>query len=264
MSMYLHELKTYRKSTIIWTCSMVGMTLFFLSMFPSFSKDAEEFNKLIMAYPEAVRKAFGLVSDLASFLGFYSYIFQYIVLIGAIQAMNLGISILSKEGAQKTADFLLTKPVTRKQIVTSKLLAILTCLSLTNIVYIISAAIIGNMVKTQDFSMKIFLLISITLFFVQLIFMSLGTIISAIAPKIKSVVPISVGCVFGFFIINMFGSIIGDEALKYITPFKYFNTDYIIKNGGYEVKFVLIGLAFIIITTIASYVIYMKKDIHAV
>lgn len=264
MNMYLHELKAYRKSTIIWTCSLVGITIFFLSIYPSFTKDMDDFNRLIQSYPETVRKAFGLVSDLASFLGFYSYIFQYVILGGAIQAMNLGTSIISKEVRFKTADFLLTKPVPRKQIVTSKLLAILTSLVLTNIVYTACTVIMGNIVKTQDFSIKIFLLISITLFFVQLIFMSLGVLVSVIVPKIKSVIGVSVGTVFGFFIISMFSSIIGDDALRYITPFRYFDTAYIMKNSGYEGQFAVIGLLFVILTTITSYIIYVKKDIHAI
>lgn len=264
MNMYLHELKAYRKSTIIWTCSLVGVAVFFLSMYPGFSRDAEEFNRLIQSYPEEIRKMFGIGSNITSFFGFYSYMFFYIVLCGAIQAMNLGISIISKEVRQKTADFLLTKPVTRRQIVTSKLLAVLTSLALTNIVYIISAGIMSSIVKTQEFSMKIFLLISITMFFTQLIFMAMGVVISVIVPKIRSVIGVSLGVVFSFFIINMFGSLIGDEAIRYITPFKYFDTVYIMENSSYEIKYVIIGAVFVVTATIASYLIYMKKDIHAV
>lgn len=264
MGIYLHELRAYRKSTIIWTCSMIGFLIFFLSMFPAFSRDAEAFMKLIQGYPEEVRKAFGIGSNITSFFGFYSYTFFYIELCGAIQAMNLGISVISKEVRQKTADFLLTKPVTRKQVVTSKLLAVLTALVFTNIAYIICAAIMSNLVANQEFSMKTFILISITMFFVQLIFMTMGVLISVILPKIRSVIGTSLGVVFSFFIINMFGSIIGDEAIRYITPFKYFDTAYIIKNLSYEKQFVAIGFIFLIAATVASYIIYIKKDIHAV
>ncbi len=264
MNMYLHELKAYRKSTIIWSCSLALLMVFFLSIYPSVAKEGEEFNKLIMSYPEAVRKAFGIIMDLTSFLGYYSYVFQYVILFGAIQAMNLGTSIISKEVRQKTADFLLTKPVKRSEIITSKLLAVLTSLVLTNIACTVFGAAIGNMVKVQDFSMKIFLLISLTLFFVQIIFMALGAVISVASAKIKSVIAVSVGTVFGFFILNMFSLIIGDDALRYITPFRYFDTAYIIKNSGYEIQFLVIGLIFAVLATAACYVIYTKKDIHAV
>jgi ABC-2 type transport system permease protein len=264
MNMFLHELKSYKKSTFIWTCSLSAMViLFFLALFPTFSKDAGEIKKLLEGYPEAVIKAFGLTVDISSLLGFYSYVFMFVLLCGAIQAMNLGISIISKEVRQKTADFLLTKPVTRKQIITSKLLAALTSLIITNVVYLTVSSFIAQAVKNEPFSLKIFIMISITLFFIQLIFMSLGVIVSVVFPKIKSVISVSLATVFGFFIISMFDSVIEDEMLRYITPFKYFDTVYIISNGAYETPFIILGIVFIIVSISASYFIYSRKDIHA-
>lgn len=265
MNMFLHELKAYRKSTIVWACALVAVSILFLSLFPSFSKDVAEFNKILESFPEGVRKALGVsIDSIATFIGFYSYVFLYIVLCSSIQAMNLGISILSKEVREKTADFLLTKPVTRMQVVTSKLLAALTSLIITNVVYI-AAATTASLVMTEGvLDFKIFFMISITGFFVQLMFLSLGIIISVLVPKIRSVLPISLSIVFGLFIISMFGSVIGDNVIRYITPFKYFDTAYIIKNSAYEVSFIIIEILFIGITTAISYLIYSKKDIHAV
>lgn len=263
--MFLHELKAYRKSTILWTCALVAVSILFLSLFPSFSKDVAEFNKILESFPEGVRKALGIsIGTISTFIGFYSYVFLYIVLCSSIQAMNLGVSILSKEVREKTADFLLTKPVTRMQVVTSKLLAVLTSLIITNVIYIAATTIVGLAVAEGAFDFKIFFMISITGFFVQLMFLSLGIIISVLIPKIKSVLPISLSTVFGFFIISMFGSVIGDNAIRYITPFKYFDTAYIIKNSAYEASFIIIEILFIVITTVISYLIYSKKDIHAV
>lgn len=234
-------------------------------MFPSFAKDAEEFKKLLEGYPEAVRKAIGLnVDSIASILGFYSYAFLYITLCGAIQAMNLGVSIFSKEVREKTADFLLTKPVSRTQILSSKLLAALTSLVMTNVVYLAAANMMASQVKTEDYSSKIFFLISITLFFVQLIFLALGMIMSVIVRKIKSILTVSLSTVFALFIIGMLSSTAEDEALRYLSPFKYFDTDYIIKNSGYETSFLIVGIGIIVASIVASYFIYAKKDIHAV
>ena len=125
---------------------------------------------------------------------------------------------------------------------TSKLLAALTSLVITNVVYLAVASIMASIVKTEDYSYKIFFMISITLFFVQLMFIALGIIISVVLPKIKSVLPISLGTVFAFFIIGMFASTTGDDAMRYITPFKYFDTNYIIKNSSYEIPFIIIGI----------------------
>jgi len=85
-----------------------------------------------------------------------------------------------------------------------------------------------------------------------------------LARKIKSVIPVSLGTVFGFFIAGMLASTIGDEAVRYITPFKYFDTNYIIKNSSYEATFIIVEIVFIIAAITASYIVYCKKDIHAV
>lgn len=265
MNIFLHELKAYRKSTVIWAFSLVAMTVFFMSVFPAFTKDADEFLKLLESYPEGVRKALGVsLETITSLLGFYSYVFMYVVLCGSIQAMNLGTSILSKETREKTADFLLTKPVTRSQVVTSKLLAAVVSLVITNIIYVAAAAMTASAVSEKPFDMKIFLLISLTAFFVEMMFLALGIFVSVIARKIKSVLPISLGTVFGFFILNMFGSVLGEEAIRYLTPFKYYDTAYIMKHAGYETSFIIIEIIFITAAIFASYVIYSKKDIHAV
>jgi len=265
MNIYLNELRLNRRSTIIWAISITALVIFFLSMFPAFSKDAAQVQKLLEGYPEQLRKAIGInVSALTSFLGFYSFSSLYIILCGAVQAMNLGLSTLSLETREKTADFLLTKPVTRQKIVTSKLLAALTSILITNAFLLASSALMSAAVVEEAYSRKTFLLLSLILLFVQLMFLALGLVISVAVPKIKSVLPISLGTVFGSFIINMFGSVIGDKTVRYITPFKYYDAAYIIKNGAYETTFVMLEIVFIVAATIASYVLYTRKDINPV
>ena len=265
MNIFLHEWKAYRKSTVIWTLSLVVLIIFFMSMFPAFAKDADGFKKLLESYPEGVRKAFGIsLEGITSLLGYYSYAFTYVVLCGSIQAMNLGVSVLSKEVREKTADFLLTKPVSRKQIVTAKLLSVLSSLMITNLIFLAASIMTAKTVSEKTFDMKLFFLISLTAFLIELMFLSLGMFLSVILPKIKSVLPISLGTVFAFYILNMFGSVIGDKAIRYLTPFKYYDAAYIIKNGSYDMSFVLIEIVVIMAAISASYVIYTKKDIHAV
>jgi ABC-2 type transport system permease protein len=250
---------------MIWTCSLIAIVIFFLSIFPSLSKDVAEFSKLLEGYPEGVRKAIGLeIESFGSVLGFYSYVFMYITLCGAIQAMIVGTSIVSKEVREKTADFLLTKPVTRTKVLTSKLIAAVVSLAITNVLYIAAANIMAAQVKTADFSEKVFLLISISLFFVQLIFLALGIIISVVFPKIKAVLSVSLGTVFAFFVIGMVVSSDGAGAKRYLTPFKYFDTKYIIENSSFDVSYLAAAIGIILVSITASYLIYTKKDVHAV
>jgi ABC-2 type transport system permease protein len=241
------------------------IVVLFLSFYPSFTKDMEGFKKLMEGYPVAIRKALGLnLEYLFTILGFYCFPLSFITLCGAIQAMNLGTSIVSKEVQEKTADFLLTKPVTRTTVLTSKLLAALASIIITNIVYLAAASIIAFQVKTESFSFNVFFMLSLTLFFVQLIFLAVGIIISVSVPKIKSVLTVSLATVFAFYFLGMFSDTTGDQAKRYLSPFKYFDTAYIIKHASFEAAFLIAGAVIIIVATVASYVIYAKKDIHSV
>lgn len=265
MNIFLHELKAFRKSTALWTISLSIVIIIYFSLFPSFSRDIEQMRSLLQGFPEAIRIGLGITLDsFANVLGYYSFPFSFVVLIGAIQAMNLGTAIVSKEIRGKTADFLLTKPIKRTQVLTSKIMAGVTSLVITNVIYILVATITASTVKNDEFSLKIFFMISITLLFVQLIFMSLGVIVSVILPRIKSVLPISLATVFTFYFISFLSSGDADDVIRYFTPFKYFRPDYIIENNGYDRISVIITLVFIVGSITASYVIYSKKDIHAV
>ena len=265
MNIFLHELKAYRKSTIIWSISLVLIIALFMSLYSSIAKDAEGFLKILENYPEAIRNAIGFnQGNFFTILGFYSFPLSFITLCAAIQAMNLGTSIVSKEVREKTADFLLTKPVTRSQILTAKLMGAFVSLVITNIIYFAAASVLAFQVKTDDFSMKIFFLLSLTVFFIQLIFLALGIIISVIVPKIKSVLTVSLTTVFAFYFLGIFSDTTGEEVKRYISPFKYFDTAYIIKHAGYEASFLIAGAVIILLAIMASFVVYSKKDIHAV
>jgi ABC-2 type transport system permease protein len=266
MNIFLYELKSLRKSAIIWICSLIALAALYLSIYPSMAKDAVDFKNLISNYPPAVRAMLGINLDyITSILGFYSMIFSFIALCGAIQAMNLGVSILSKETRERTADFLLVKPVSRSVIVSSKLLAAFTTLLITNIVFCAASSVIANSVKTADFSGKLFFMINLTLFFIQLMFLGLGVVISVFFKKLKSVLPISLGVVFGLYMIGaLLATGKNDDIARFISPFKYFDIPYIIKNANYETTYLITGAAIVIITIVESYMIYIKKDIHAV
>ncbi|WP_264803966.1 ABC transporter permease [Cytobacillus sp. NCCP-133] len=262
MNIFIYEWKSYRKSTLIWSLSLAGLTILLFSMFPAIAKDAEEFKRVLQGFPEPVRKAIGLeIDSIATILGFYSYVFLYVSLCGSIQAMNLGSSLLTKEIREKTADFLLTKPVTRKQVLTSKLLAAVVSLILTNIIFVTAANMMASIVKTESYSISAFILISVSLFLLQLIFLAIGVLVSVIVPRIKSVLSVSLGTVFGFFMVGIFGSAAGDEAMRYITPFKYFDPAYITNNSAYEPAFFTLGAGIILASISVVYYVYSKRDI---
>lgn len=261
MNIYLHELKALRKSTLIWIGALIGITALYMSIYPSMAADAESFKKLMEGYPPSVRAMLGIqLESIASLLGFYSFTFSFVVLCGAIQAMILGMSVLSKETRERTADFLLAKPVSRQSIVTAKLLAAGTILLITNAVFYAAAALFAEMAAAESFDHWLFFLINLTMLFVQLIFLAVGAAVSVFFNKLKSVLPVSLGVVFGLYVA---GALLAADA-RALSPFQYFSPAYIMEHAGYETPFVILGAAIVAAGVGLSYFIYIRKDIHAV
>lgn len=265
MNIFKHEVRLYRKSMAIWIVSLVMVVVLFSGIYPSFSGGADVLESVLDNFPEGLRNALGLSSmNLTDPLGFYGFVFMYITLTGAVQAMNLGLSILSNELMDKTADFLLAKPIKRIKIVHEKLMAALSFIVVTNIVYFIASFIAMKFIADSAFDFKLLALFNISLFLIQLFFVSLGMFVSVFMNKMKTVVPISLGIVFAFFVINLLNESLDEKPLTALTPFAYFAPGPIYDNGGYTPVWFVLNLVLIAGFTTGAYIRYIKRDIPSV
>lgn len=262
-NIFMHEFRTKFRSVLIWSASISALILAFMSMFQSFSSNAALVTDLMKSFPQELLIAFGMTDmDWSSVLGFYGLLFVFAQVCLAVQAANYGFALVSVEETEWTADFLLSKPVSRTNILTSKLLAALASLAITQAIVWVSSFIFvfifrsGQEVQANTLST---LLLSMTVF--QLFFLSVGMVISLLVKRIRSVTPFSMGLVFGLYIINAFGSMIGEKSLEIISPFKHFAPSQIIKNGVWDMPLPLISVALIVVAIIGSYILYAKRNI---
>ena len=266
MNIFRHELKMHSRSVITWSVAIAALILIYISMFSSFAQDAELLNEMLANFPEQLRLAFGLNNvNLATVLGFYGLVFLFVQICLAIQAANYGFSLVSVEEREWTADFLLTKPVRRTQILTSKLLAALSGLTITNVVVWISSFVCITLFKgdrTYDATHLVMLLLSIVVF--QLFFLSVGLVISLLVKRVRSVTPYAMALGLGMYVLSVFGDLLGTNALEKITPFKHFEPNYILQNGAWDLPLVLISVVVIVIALVGSYLLYTRRDIPAV
>lgn len=266
MNIFKHEFKMNFKSAISWAFWSVLMLFVFLSLFSTMGDDMSSFKSIMDNYPPELQTAFGLDGiDLSTLLGFFSFAILFCQIMVSIQAANYGFSLVSVEERDLTADFLLAKPVGRKKILTTKILAALSNLAITNIVIWVASFVLLNIYKAdQSFDVKTLVLLLLTISFLQLFFFSTGVVISLAIKKIRSVTPFSMGMVFGMYILSAFGGTLEDDKFAFLTPFKHFEANYIIKNGAYDLKLVAVSLLVIIISIVGSYTLYQRRDIHSV
>lgn len=262
MNVFLRELRANRRSTITWTVSLCSILGIFMGMYPAFSGQVDSLYEVLENFPEAIRAAVNIQAEtFLSVLGFYSYLLNFVVLAASIQAMNLGVGMISKETTGKTADFLLTKPVRRTGVMTAKLAAALTMLLITNTVFI-AASYLAVASVDEPFSATALVLMALTMLLSQLFFLGLGVLFSVTIPKIKSVVAVSLPTVFAFYIIGAIGDVLENVEVRWASPFRYYDYIHIIKTTSYETTYLVLGLAFAAVSIVASYVVFVKKDVH--
>lgn len=263
MNIFWQELKYYRSSVVIWILALSIGVLLFLSIYTSLASQIDTFREVISRYPQVLLAAINFQFEIFYTIdGFFGYLLTFIWLAGAIQAMNYGCSVISKEVSGKTADFLLSKPISRARLLSEKFLAVMVLIIITNIFFTATVLLGAKMFSRGNYDVRSLLLLSASLFFVQLFFLALGFLFGTVLPKIKTVISVTLPSVMVLFIISSFGGILDKPQIYYATPFKYFNSIYIIQHVSYEYQYLVVLFGFVIACVITSFIAYIKKDIN--
>jgi ABC-2 type transport system permease protein len=75
------------------------------------------------------------------------------------------------------------------------------------------------------------------------------------------VTPFSMALAFGMYVLNAFGSMLGDANLELISPFKHFDANYILANSAYDTPLVMFNVAVTLISIVGSYILYSRRNI---
>jgi len=264
MILYKMELKTNLKTFLTWTIVILVLLGVFLALFPSYASQGDQINKMVEQLPKEMTNALSMQGmDFTNPVDYTAYMFQYIVLAAGIMSMLIGIGIISKEEGEGTIEFLYSKPITRNYIVTSKIFSALTQIIVFPVLTTLLTYGVMKMVSDKDFSGKSILLMGVGLFFIQLYFLSIGLLISIFITKIKKNMSISLAIVFTMYFVSMMCGVNEKlKNLKYITPFKYFETSTIVEKSQIDIKYIFITIIITLVCVFGTYVLYNKKDIN--
>lgn len=265
-TIFAHELAMSWRSVVAWSVAIAALLVLYLSMFSSLAADTELLNTMLSRFPPALLAAFGMTRvNLATVLGYFSLVFLLIQLCLAIQAANYGFGLVSVEEREWTADFLLAKPVARPQIMTSKLLAALVGLAVTNAAtWISSYGLLELFRGDKPYDVHLLAMVLLTIAPFQLFFLAAGLVISLLVKRVRNVVPFSMALAFGLYVLNVFGDMLGESVLEKVTPFRHFDARHIISGAAYDAPLVAVSVAVSVACLVASYVLYVKRDIPAV
>jgi len=264
MNIIIQELKNNRRFMMIWTFSLAAILVVFMLIYPAMLDQASAYKDIFAGIPKEVLEALSInIDTLLSYNGFYGYIYIYLLIALGVMGMILGLSMFSKEITGKTADFLLTKPLTRTKIITYKITAGIWIVLMTNVILTLFGIIMKLILSDNGEGLKVMLLISLSGFFTQLIFFALGLFLGILRKRIRFISSFSMSVVFGFFILSMVSQIMEEKVLYYLTPFRYFDANALIMKGAYETKYLALTFIIVLVFLGLSYVVFEKKDIHA-
>ena len=263
MNIFFREMKANRKSLIIWCVCMILFILLCMVKYSGISQTGQSFNDLMAGMPQALIVIFGLSTfNLAEMSGYFGVLFLYFLLIVAIHSSMLGANIISKEERDRTAEFLLSKPVSRNKIVTYKLLAAFVNILIFNIVTLVSSLLIVPGYNKGASITSFIVLLMIGMFFVQLMFLFIGSGLGALAKNPKGAASAATGVLLTTYLLSMLIDL-NDKLtnLKYITPFKYFEANKILPSGKLEPVSIVLSIVIIAVFICITYTFYKKRDV---
>ncbi len=258
------EFKRNFKSWILWASIIVGLSLLMLSLYPAFSESMNDMVSLLDNMPQGLLEAFGLgeggldMTEPYGWFGMEGYLF--VVLIGGSYAGILGASILSKEEDDKTIEFLLSKPISRNQILLGKSIVVITNLLLLNLVLFVFLLITFAIIDEIIFLTIVMLCVGPLL--LQLVFAAMGMAFSIFIIKSRAVISTTLGMVIGLYFLDIIATLTDKlEFLKYVTPYEYVNAVSIVNDNSIDLIYLILALSIIAVSAFVTWVFYNRKDI---
>jgi ABC-2 type transport system permease protein len=265
--MILRELKANRRALIIWSVCMFLFVLSGMTKYTALSGTSggggQNINDLFKTMPTSVKALLGFGSfDVSTMAGYFGVLIIYMGLTLAIHAALIGAGIISKEERDKTTEYLMVKPVSRANIVTYKLIAALINVVVLNLVTLLtSLAIIPTYNKGIGIPGEVGTMM-LSVFIIQLIFLSLGAMLSGCMRNPKGSGAIATGIILiGYFLARVTDLSSNLTFLNVFSPFKYFDLNKIAVGNGLNIVPVLLSLALVAVFTFSTYYFYQKRDL---
>lgn len=261
MTLVKHELRQGKASLLIWTGAIGFLLAVCVFLFPEIKGQMGDVSD-VFASMGSFTAAFGMDRlNFGSLIGFYAIECGNVLgLGGAFFAALCAVGILSKEEKERTAEFLLTHPVSRIRVITEKLMAVLVQIFAMDIV--IFAVSVGSMAAIgEEIPWKEVSLMHLSFFLLQVELAGICFGISAFLRK--GSVGVGLGVAVMMYFLNLVANMAEvAEFLKYITPFGYTEGADIVTNGCLDGTKVLLGMGYGAIGIAAAYWRYTKKDIQ--
>ena len=262
MNIFRQEIRSQRLAITIWSLSIGLLIAACVMMYPDMESQMAGVNEMFSSMGNFTA-AFGMDQlNFGTLIGYYAVEGGNMLGIGgAFFAAIIGITALMKEEKERTAEFLLTHPVSRVRVITEKLVSTYVIILILNIVVLICSVLSIKMIDEEIFWDEL-LLFHLAYLLMQFEIAGICFGISAFIKK--SGMGIGIGIAGLMYLLNIVANISEDaKPLKYITAFGYTEGSDIINNKEISTDYLIPGMILMVIFIAIGYIKYSKKDISA-
>jgi len=255
MPIFFNEMKRGKLALIIWSAGMAAMMAITVLIFPLIEPMMSSLGEAYMDF------GFDMSSIEMDFMSYIASEFaELMTLCGAIYAGIIASSALSGEERGRTAEFLLSHPVSRTRVAAEKMFYVFNCLfifSLSSLVLTYASVLVIG----EEIEFVKMLLLFASCFAIQLEVAGICFLFSA------TVRANGIGFAIGFSLLMyvlQLVSTMGEKLkfLNYFTPYSMCSTAEIIENGRLDWKYCIVWPVIAIASVIFAVLYYKKKDIY--
>jgi len=265
MVLFRREFRRGLKAAAVWWAVMAGLIWVTMSVYGQFAEQQENLKKLLSTYPDSVKAVFGMDRvDMTTPIGFYAVeVYFMVALLGAVYAVTVAGPMLVKEENDKTAEFLLAKPISRTAVVTEKLLAVGVHLVLFDVAAAV-ASIVGFRIAGGGWDAESLFLLMLGAWLLHATFAAVAFLLSAALRKSRHIVSASMAVVFVTYFLGVVSDLSEDlKALRYVSPFEYVDAADLLAGRSIDAAAVAVLGAVSIGCMALAYFRYRRKDIAA-
>lgn len=260
MTVYKHELRETLKSTLIWSFAVALFLMMYVLIYPAFQDQLGSLNDIVKNMG-SFTEAFGITENsMSTAIGYYVMEAGLVLSIGgAMFAASSGISMVAKEEANHSADYLFSAPHSRTSVLLQKLAALLSSVVFFELVCFTGSAsafaLIGETVPTRD----------LLVFFTAQIWLHLEIAVVSFALSTltrRVLAGLGIGVTLVLYFLTLFSNVSDKvDFIKYISPFSYAKSQVIFEGYGLEWGLMGLGALYAAVALGLGFIFYNKKDL---
>lgn len=255
-----NELRLSKKILLIWMAFVLLLCGFAYIEYLSLQDSLGELVAMMDTFPKILMIMFGIGEDLTSALGWYGCMYFWVAILAYSYAVYLGVTCITKEKEQGTAEYLFTKPVSRSQIVISKVIACVLNLFVLAVFsglcnYFTAIQPLGGLEQKWTAVTT-----TMGLFFTEVVLFVCAVLVSSLVKSYKNAVRLCAGLLLLFYGIYIIADYLDLSVLYYLTPLKYFDV-YTVAKEGFSIVFLLMAAVIILFSITVAKKVWASREV---